>query len=392
MSSHGTVLATPSSVRRRRLLAGLLALAAAGTAGVVGPTLPSTADTSSVKAATRSDAGTRSRALRFGTRDKRSGPAPCWQGLARIDRALTLASFRDLAPSLLESGDELAAQFLSERLAELIGDDPQRALGVIAWAEDADGDGLAMLVGALRLSPTIHVPAVAAALGRMAVDPALDPDQRTQLVAALDTQKQLPSELLGSLTSLATSENAGDIGWVAARTIGRVMNEHMQTGGDPARYLEQLVEIGAGSPDAQVRSVALEMPMHADVLLDPPIISRLATVLASDPDPDVKVTAIHDLSLGRDRDQVLATYEDAFRVDSNVCVRWALFRFSARAAGARALPTMQRMTRIDPQFERDYQIFAGIYASGVVDFERVWASLPDDDPHHCLLHEEEGEL
>lgn len=225
----------------------------------------------------------------------------------------------------------------------------------------------------------------------MAIDPALDPDQRTQLLAALDTQSTLAPELLGSIASLATSTDPDDSGWVAARTIGRVMDEHMKTGGDPAPYLDKLLDVGARSADSQVRSVALEMPMHSDVLLDAPTMSRLATVITSDPDPDVKVMAIHDLSLGRDRDEVLATYEDAFRIETDVCVRWALFRFSARAAGPRALPTMQRMARVDAQFAPDYDIFAGLYASGVVDFERVWTSLPDDDPHHCLLHEDEGD-
>ncbi len=391
MTLRARVPADLHRTRRRWVLAGLLALAVAGTGGVIGRTRSSAAETSSVEAGTGRHAGTRSRALRLGIRAKLSGPAPCWQGLARIDRALTLASFRDLAPALLESGDELVAQFLSERLAELIGDDPQRALDVLAWAQDADGDGLAMLVEALRLSPTIHAPAVAAELGRMAIDPALDPDQRTQLLAALDTQSTLAPELLGSIASLATSTDPDDSGWVAARTIGRVMDEHMKTGGDPAPYLDKLLDVGARSADSQVRSVALEMPMHSDVLLDAPTMSRLATVITSDPDPDVKVMAIHDLSLGRDRDEVLATYEDAFRIETDVCVRWALFRFSARAAGPRALPTMQRMARVDAQFAPDYDIFAGLYASGVVDFERVWTSLPDDDPHHCLLHEDEGD-
>jgi hypothetical protein len=391
MTLHAKMLDEPPSSRRRWLLAGLLALAVAGILGVVGHDHSRARKTSSVETSERASGGRTRGLLRLGVRDKRTGPAPCWQGLAQIDGAMTLASFRELAVPLLASGDELVAQYLAERLAELIGDDSQRALEVLAWASDADGDGLAMVLEALRGTPAIHAPEVARELGRMAIDPALDPDQRALLVAALDTQRQLPPELVGELAALAKADDDSDAAWIAARTLGRVMNEHTRAGGDPAAYLDQLLDISARASDAQVRSVALEMPMHSDLLLDAATTARLASVVARDPDPDVKLTAIHDLSLGRDRDQVLSIYEDAFRVDPNVCVRWALFRFSARAAGPRALPTMKRMAHIDPRFARDYDAFAVIYASGVVDFERVWASLPDDDPHHCLLHEEEGE-
>ena len=45
---------------------------------------------------------------------------------------------------------------------------------------------------------------------------------------------------------------------------------------------------------------------------------------------------------------------------------------------------MADMAAVDPRFQSDYQIFAQIYASGVVDFERVWLALPSQDPHGCL--------
>jgi hypothetical protein len=131
--------------------------------------------------------------------------------------------------------------------------------------------------------------------------------------------------------------------------------------------------------------------MHVDAQVDAPTALRLSSIISGDPDPDVRKTAIHDLSLATDRDQTLQIYEDAFRAETDVCVRWALFRFTARAAGARALPVMARMAQLDPRFAEDDLVFERIYASGVVDFERVWQSLPDDDPHDCLASEgEEG--
>ena len=74
----------------------------------------------------------------------------------------------------------------------------------------------------------------------------------------------------------------------------------------------------------------------------------------------------------------------AFKTDTDLCARWAMFRFAARAAGPDALPVMADMAADDPRFAADYQMFAQIYQSGVVDFERVWLLLPDQDPHDCL--------
>jgi hypothetical protein len=65
-------------------------------------------------------------------------------------------------------------------------------------------------------------------------------------------------------------------------------------------------------------------------------------------------------------------------------VRWALFRFAARAAGKDALPVMAEMAITDPRFQGNYQDFERLYASGIVDFDRLWLSLPSDNPHGCL--------
>jgi hypothetical protein len=330
------------------------------------------------------------------TRDARgeldvNAPPTCWAGLDRFDDAVTLASFRAWAAPLIAAGDPLVVEYLADRLAELVGDDEERAREVLGWVRDADGDELWLVLDGLKRAPAIQRPAIAEAMAKLGLDPTLDPERRTAVFAALDTQHKLTPAVLDGLTGFAKGEEPGDAGWVAARTVGRVMAEDVHRGGDAAPYLERLVSIGARSPDAQVRSVALEMPMHVDARLDGGAASRLADIITADPDADVRKTAIHDLSLAVDREQALRVYEDAFRVEHDVCVRWALFRFTARIAGARALPVMARMAQIDAAFVEDYRAFERIYASGVVDFERVWQSLPDDDPHNCLHADGEEE-
>jgi hypothetical protein len=70
-------------------------------------------------------------------------------------------------------------------------------------------------------------------------------------------------------------------------------------------------------------------------------------------------------------------------------VRWALFRFAARTAGKDALPVMADMAMTDPRFQGIYQEFEKLYASGIVDFGRIWFSLSTDDPFGCLDRHEE---
>jgi len=42
------------------------------------------------------------------------------------------------------------------------------------------------------------------------------------------------------------------------------------------------------------------------------------------------------------------------------------------------------MALIDPRFQGIYQDFERLYASGIVDFGRIWFSLPTDNPFNCL--------
>jgi hypothetical protein len=73
---------------------------------------------------------------------------------------------------------------------------------------------------------------------------------RTAVLAALDTQRKLAPEILDGLTGVAMKDEDSEAGWVAARTVGRVMAVDLGRGGDASPYLDRLLTIGARSPDA----------------------------------------------------------------------------------------------------------------------------------------------
>ena len=48
-----------------------------------------------------------------------------------------------------------------------------------------------------------------------------------------------------------------------------------------------------------------------------------------------------------------------------------------RAAGEKALPFLDKLSKIDPRLRPDYEDFVAIYARGTVDFARVWLEKPE---------------
>ena len=218
----------------------------------------------------------------------------------------------------------------------------------------------------------------------MSLDSTIPNERRAGLLAALDTQKHFEPAVLGRLTDLAKSADSGDAGWAATRTIGRVMETDFKRTGNATPYLSKLLAIGTESADDDIRYLAVSMPMHAAPILDERATASYAKILTTEGSANGRDAAAHMLSLSPDKAKVLAIFSKAFQMDTDICVRWALFRFAARAAGQDALPTMADMAAADPRFQDDYQIFEQIYASGVLDFERVWLALPSQDPHGCL--------
>ncbi|MCE9672819.1 hypothetical protein LY474_33940 [Myxococcus stipitatus] len=308
----------------------------------------------------------------------------CWSDLERFDADVRIDTFREWAAPLLASRDPLVRMYLKERLTELIGGDAGRALEVLAWTRDAGPKEFKVFSMALKDAEAVHQPEVARRILELGMDEALEPERRAGVLSALDTQRALSADTLTRLTDFAKDPASGEAGWAAARTIARVMRNDHARAADVAPYLDGLLTIGTQSLDEHVRYMALSTPMETAPVLDARATERYARVLTSEGSPDGRGAAAHNLALSGNPREVLETFERAFGSEADVCVRWAMFRFSARAAGRDALPVMARMALTDPRFQPTYQDFERIYASGVVDFERVWLALPDQDPYGCL--------
>jgi len=162
------------------------------------------------------------------------------------------------------------------------------------------------------------------------------------------------------------------------------MKREFKQTGNLGPYMDKLLTIGVESPDEQIRYLGQMMPMHVAPLLDAEATERFAKILATEGNEDGRDAAAHNLSLSYEKEKVLALYAKTFATDPSVCVRWAVFRFSSRVAGKDALPLMADMALQDPRFQPVYQDFERLYASGILDWVRVWNSLPNQDPFGCL--------
>jgi hypothetical protein len=319
---------------------------------------------------------------------KRFESAICWKELERFNEAVTIETFRAWATPLLAAKDPLVRDYLKERLTELIGNDAKHASEVLGWAREAKGKDFGVFLKALRDSEAVHLPQVTAQLIDAGLDDSLETERRAGLLSALDTQKRIEPAALDRLASFAKDPASGEAGWAATRTIARVMKKDFLRQGSAAPYMDKLLTIGSESPDEQIRYLAQSMPMHAAPVLDAEATERDAKILTTEGNEAGRDAAAHNLSLSQDKAKVLELFAKTFESDPAVCVRWAVFRFSARVAGKDALPVMANMALIDPRFQKDYHIFEQIYASGTLDFVRVWNSLPNQDPYACLEHHE----
>lgn len=308
----------------------------------------------------------------------------CWRDLERFNEGVTIDNFREWATPLLSSRDALVRDYLKERLTELIGNDAGRALQVMDWAREAQGKSFGVFMMALRDSEAVHLPQVSAKLLDMGLDTRVEPNRRAGVLSALDTQKKLEPAALDRLANFARDPASGEAGWAATRSIARVMKRDFKQSGNHTPYLDKLLTIGAESPDEQIRYLGQMMPMHIAPILDAQATERYAKILTTEGNEDGRDAAAHNLSLSQDKTKVLELFAKTFETEQSVCVRWALFRFSARVAGKNALPVMANMALIDPRFQSAYQDFERIYASGTLDFVRLWNSLPNQDPYGCL--------
>ncbi len=294
-----------------------------------------------------------------------------------LDQGASLDSLKAALRAALAAGDPLFLQYLEDRLAEIIGGDVTSAQTVLSWAEAAGPPLSTHLFAALKQAPAVHKPEIADQLLSISGRSEQPLDVRRAALEALETQRSLPPERLDRLKAVALDDHADEAAWVAARTIGRVMTSEYQRSGDAGPYLKELVEIGRGAGDAAVRSLALEMASYADIPVDKTSLPSLTKVLTSDPDRQVREMAAFRLGLSRDPKAAQSALASAFSGENDLCVRWAIFRFAVRANGEKALPLLDKLSRIDPRLRPDYDDFVAIYARGIVDFARVWQEKPE---------------
>ncbi|WP_347402582.1 hypothetical protein [Corallococcus macrosporus] len=316
--------------------------------------------------------------------ERRFSDQTCFPELARFNDGVTLETFRDWAAPLLASKDPLVRDYLKSKLAELIGDDAGRAGQVVDWAREAQGAEFKVLLSGLRESDAVQRPQVAARLLEAGLDKGLPLDRRAGMLSALDSQKHLTPEAMDRMAEFARDPASAEAGWAATRTLGRVMTRESEALGDASPYLDRLITIATDSPDEQIRHLAQTAPLHNSPVLDKKTTDRFARILQSEGNEDGRDAAAQVLAMSTDKEQTLKLFADSFNREQSVCVRWALFRFSARVAGREALPVMANMATVDPRFQPLYGTFEALYAQGNVDFIRVWNELPDQNPFGCM--------
>ncbi len=302
---------------------------------------------------------------------------PCWEGLFALDDRPTLLGLKDALLAAMAQQDPLLIDYLQERLAELVGSDPASALQVIGWATDAGPPLAGQLLSAVKLASAVQNKAVADKLLTLGSDVRQNTELRRSALLALETQKTLSPESLGQLRSVALDPRHEEVAWMATRTIGKVMTEEYARTGQAGSYVKELLDIGQRGSDGPVRSLALEMPSYGNIPMDSAQLGSIAQLLAKDPDRSVREMAAFRLGLSNDPGLALSHLGGAFSAEKDLCVRWAIFRFAVRAAGEKALPLLDKLSKADPRLRPDYEDFVAIYARGTVDFARVWLEKPE---------------
>ena len=313
-------------------------------------------------------------------------PMPgCWEGVGEFDKNASLDNFRQALAAAAGAGDRELAQYLQERLTELVGEDAGKALQVLDWAEKSNQPELGVYMEALKATGAVQDPKVAERLLKMGEDKGSQLMNRAAAMDALETQKRLSPANIQRLKAVAMDLSADSAGWVATRTLGRVMKEDYERTGNFAPYWKELMDIGEKSEDMAVRLLALEMPSYSNPIIGGDSIERLSTIMQKDKERDVREMAAFRLAVTETPEKALEAYRTAFPSEQDECVRWALFRFAERAAGPRALPVLAQMAAQDPRFLQDYQDFQRLYAEGTVDFARVW--MGKEERHPCIMEE-----
>jgi hypothetical protein len=311
----------------------------------------------------------------------------CWQGVAELDKTLSMANFRQALAAAISGKDRMLADYLQERLTELIGDDPSRALQALEWAREANQEEIGVYIEAVKATAAVQRPEVVERILKMGEDKGASLLHRGAALDALDTQKRLTPATMARVKAIALDESLDSVSWIATRTIGRVMKEDYERTGTFSPYWKELMDISEKSDDMAVRLMALEMPSYSNPVIgkDAQELERLDKLMRTDRERDVREMAAFRMAVTEQPDKALEYYRDAFPQEQDECVRWAIFRFAVRAAGPGALPLLQQLAAQDPRFLQDYQDFQRLYAEGTVDFSRIW--MGKEERHNCLMEE-----
>lgn len=313
-------------------------------------------------------------------------PMPgCWEGVAELDKTLSLDNFRQALAAAVGAKDQALALYLQERLTELVGNDAGKALQVLEWAAQSGQPELGVYMDAMKATGAVHQPQVVERLLKMGEDKGAQLLNRAAAMDVLETQKRFTPATMARVKAIALDESLDQVSWVATRTIGRVMKEDYERTGTFAPYWKELMDVSEKSDDMAVRLLALEMPSYSDPLIGGDSLERLDKIMRTDRERDVREMAAFRLAVTQEPDKALELYRTAFPAEHDECVRWAIFRFAVRAAGPKALPLLQQMAAQDPRFVKDYEDFVRLYTEGTVDFARIW--MGKEERHQCVMEE-----
>ena len=207
-----------------------------------------------------------------------------------------------------------------------------------------------------------------------------DAELRRRALSALKTQPSLTTTALDRLAALGKGATEDRLAIAATSVIGSVMRND-QTRAD--EYATRLLDIAQAQTDLEVAYLAVEMVDHPAVTLDTLFVQRLTNLLNNHPLLALRKLAALVLSSARDTQTVLKVYQQAFQDNPDLCVRWAIMKFSLRAAGAKALPLLAEFAALEPDLQQDADEFRQIYDSGIVDFEQIWLAKTAKGFHRC---------
>jgi hypothetical protein len=304
-------------------------------------------------------------------------------GVGQLGMLGDLQSLLTVFKQSSSSDDLQLRKYLQERLVEVVGTDQNAALAVVESVETAQGAESIEQLEALENAPAARTPQVAERLLIMA-EQDVDPRRRVLALKALQGQPSLTETQLDRLTALGKDKARPETARASVITIGRVMEKdftHFE------HYVERLLDIAESQNDDDISALAVEMSgMHSDPPFGDVSRNRLANILLSHPSAGVRSVAALVIATARDTEAVLKVYQQAFQESNDFCLRWHIFKFSFRAAGAKALPLAETLAQQDSRFLQHYADFKALYDSGIVDWEHIWlgkisqGELPCDGP------------